>query len=173
MRNLSPPEQKPLPTLLKPRFLQHTGNVLQLKQLMPPLKFAQKFADSATQAARPQLKMMEEQNQHLRTAVEGMNILSSQNALMVTKITHFTGNPRDYRRFIANFTHNVANMCTDDSIRLNYLIKHCQGDAKSLIEDCVLLQNGGYKTAKDLLETEYWQKTDIAADHLSFLKSGE
>ena len=134
---------------------------------------AQKFADSATQAARPQLKMMEEQNQHLRTAVEGMNILSSQNALMVTKITPFTGNPRDYRRFIANFTHNVANKCTDDSIRLNYLIEHCQGDAKSLIEDCVLLENGGYKTAKDLLETEYGQKTDIAADYLSFLKSGE
>ena len=38
MRNLSPPEQKPLPTLLKPPFLQHTGNVLRLKQLLPPLK---------------------------------------------------------------------------------------------------------------------------------------
>ena len=58
---------------------------------------AQKFADSATQAERPQLKMMEEQNQHLRTAVEGMNILSSQNALIVTKINPFTENPRDFR----------------------------------------------------------------------------
>ena len=92
---------------------------------------------------------------------------------MITKITPFTGNPRDSKRFMANFENNVANKCAYDSIKLNFLIEHCGGDAKSLIEDCVLLKIGAFKKAVELLQEEYGQKTDIAADYLQFLKSGQ
>ena len=102
-----------------------------------------------------------------------MSILSSQNALMITKITPFTGNPRDFKRFMANFENNVSRKCADDSIRLNFLIEHCEGDPKSLIEDCVLLKTNAFTKAVELLQEEYGQKTDIAADYLQFLKSGQ
>ena len=117
--------------------------------------------------------MMARHHEQLQSAVQGMNVLSSQNALMITKITPFTGNPRDFKRFMANFENNVSRKCADDSIRLNFLIEHCEGDAKSLIEDCVLLKTNAFTKAVELLQEEYGQKTDIAADYLQFLKSGQ
>ena len=134
---------------------------------------AERFAEKASKDARPQLDMMARHHEQLQSAVQGMNILSSQNALMITKITPFTGNPRDFKRFMANFENNVSRKCADDSIRLNFLIEHCEGDAKSLIEDCVLLKTDAFKKAVELLQEEYGQKTDIAADYLQFLKSGQ
>ena len=134
---------------------------------------AGKFAEYASRDARPQLDMMKQHHDQLQSAVRGMNILSSQNALMITKITPFTGNPRDFKRFMANFENNVSRKCADDSIKLNFLIEHCEGDAKSLIEDCVLLKTNAFTKAVELLQEEYGQKTDIAADYLQFLKSGQ
>ena len=68
---------------------------------------------------------------------------------------------------------NVSRKCADDSIKLNFLIKNCEGDAKSLIKDCVLLKTDAFKKAVELLQEEYGKKTDIAADYLQFLKSGQ
>ena len=79
---------------------------------------AERFAEKASKDARPQLDMMERHHEQLQSAVQGMNILSSQNALMITKITPFTGNPRDFKRFMANFENNVSRKCADDLIRL-------------------------------------------------------
>ena len=70
---------------------------------------AERFAEYAFRDAQPQLDMMKQHHDQLQSAVRGMNILSSQNALMITKITPFTGNPRDFKRFMANFENNVAN----------------------------------------------------------------
>ena len=134
---------------------------------------AERFAERASRDSRPQLDMMERHHDQLKSAVQGMNVLSSQNALMITKITPFTGNPRDFKRFMANFENNVTKKCTDDSIKLNFLIESCEGDAKSLIEDCVLLKTNAFQKALELLQEEYGQKTDIAADYLQFLKSGQ
>ena len=58
-------------------------------------------------------------------------------------------------------------------MKLNYLIEHCSNGAQSLIEDCVLLGARGYRKAKELLDEEYGQESDIAADYLEFLKAGE
>ena len=105
-------------------------------------------------------------HEQLQSAVQGINILSSKNSLMITKITPSTGNPRNFKRFMTNFENNVSRKCSDDSIRLNFLIEHCKRDAKSLIKDCVLLKTDAFQRAVEQLQEEYGQKTDIAADEL-------
>ena len=134
---------------------------------------AQRFADRATESARPQLRMMQEQSKQLTDAISGMNKVTSQNSLMVTKISPFSGKPRDYKRFMANFKTNIESKCVDDSMKLNYLIEHCSDGAQSLIEDCALLGARGYRKAKELLDEEYGPESDIAADYLEFLKHTE
>ena len=47
---------------------------------------AEQFAEKASRDARPQLDMMARHHEQLQSAVRGMNVLSSQNALMITKI---------------------------------------------------------------------------------------
>ena len=74
---------------------------------------------------------------------------------------------------MANFKTNIERKCIDDSVKLNYLIEHCSNETQSLIEDCVLLGARGYRKAKELLDEEYGQESDIAADYLEFLKAGE
>ena len=125
---------------------------------------AQRFADRATESARPQLRMMQEQSKQLTDAISGMNKVTSQNSLMVTKISPFSGNPRDYKRFMANFKTNIESKCVDDSMKINYLIEQCSDEAQSLIEKCVLLGTRGYRKAKELLDKECDQESDIAAD---------
>ena len=97
----------------------------------------QQFAKAAADTAKPQLDLLANQTEHLSTAMKSMNLLSTQNSLMVTKISKFTGNPRDYKRFMANFEQNIAAKCDGEAMKLNVLIEHCDGPAKSLIEDCI------------------------------------
>ena len=132
----------------------------------------QQFAKAAADTAKPQLDMLADQTKHLSTAMKSMNLLSTQNSLMVTKISKFTGNPRDYKRFMANFEQNIAAKCDGEAMKLNVLIEHCDGPAKSLIEDCIFLTVRKYQKAVEILEEEYGQDEDIAADYLDFLKSG-
>ena len=132
----------------------------------------QQFAKAAADTAKPQLDLLANQTEHLSTAMQNMNLLSTQNSLMVTKISKFTGNPRDYKRFMANFEQNIAAKCDGEAMKLNVLIEHCEGPAKSLIEDCIFVTARKYGKAKEILEEEYGQDEDIAADYLDFLKSG-
>ena len=58
----------------------------------------------------------------------------------------FNGTPTDYCKFISNFD---TNRVSDDRLRLSYLIQYCNGEAKSIIEDCVLLEpSEGYKVIR-------------------------
>jgi hypothetical protein len=134
---------------------------------------ANQFAKVAAENAKPQLQMLANQTEHLSTAVKGMNALSTQNALMVTKIAKFTGNPRDYRRFMANFEQNVAPKCEDEAMKLNLLIELCEQEPASLIEDCIFITEGKYAKAIALMDEEYGHESDIAADYLSFLRAGD
>ena len=57
-----------------------------------------------------------------------------------------TGTPTDYCTFIKNFETNIENKIKDNRLRLSYLIQYCNEEAKSSIEDCVLLEpSDGYK----------------------------
>ena len=47
----------------------------------------QQFAKAAADTAKPQLDLLADQTRHLSTAMKSMNLLSTQNSLMVTKIS--------------------------------------------------------------------------------------
>ena len=52
----------------------------------------------------------------------------------------FDGNPTAYSRFISVFETTVEAVEANDTRKLLYLIQHCTGKAKSLIEYCLLLK---------------------------------
>ena len=68
------------------------------------------------------------------------------------EILTFSGNPVDYCKFIRNFETNIKSRVQDNRLRLSYFIQFCTGDARSSIEDCVVLpQDEGYVLAKQIL----------------------
>ena len=86
----------------------------------------------------------------------------------------FSGNPIDYCKFIKNFETNVESKVSDDQMKLSYLIQYCKGEAKSSIEDCVLLsKQEGYKRARDILYSRYGRSHLIARSYVDKLVYGE
>ena len=82
----------------------------------------------------------------------------------------FSGNPIDYCKFIKNFETNVESKVSDDQMKLSYLIQYCKGEAKSSIEDCVLLnKQEGYKRARDILYSRYGRSHLIARSYVDKL----
>lgn len=62
------------------------------------------------------------------------------------------GKPIDYSKFITNFETHVESRISDNSMRLIYLIQYCRSEAKSSIEDCILLDPAEvYKHARSIL----------------------
>ena len=86
----------------------------------------------------------------------------------------FSGNPIDYCKFIKNFETNVESKVSDNQMKLSYLIQYCKGEAKSSIEDCVLLdKQDGYKRARDILYSRYGRSHLIARSYVDKLVYGE
>ena len=82
----------------------------------------------------------------------------------------FNGTPTDYCKFISNFD---TNRVSDDRLRLSYLIQYCNGEAKSCIEDCVLLEpSEGYKRAGSILYSRYGRPHVIARSYIDKLVDG-
>ncbi|XP_060602645.1 uncharacterized protein LOC132755746 [Ruditapes philippinarum] len=85
----------------------------------------------------------------------------------------FNGSAIDYCKFIKNFETNVEAKVSDDRLRLSYLIQYCNGEAKSCIEDCVLLDsNEGYRQAKAILQSRYGRPHVIARNYIDKLLYG-
>ncbi|CAG2201460.1 unnamed protein product [Mytilus edulis] len=85
----------------------------------------------------------------------------------------FDGKPINYTKFIKNFETNVENRVGDDQMRLSYLIQYCKGEAKSSIEDCVLLERtDGYKRARSILYSRYGRSHIIARSYIEKLVYG-
>lgn len=85
----------------------------------------------------------------------------------------FNGNPIDYCKFIKNFETNIESRVSDNQQRLSYLIQYCVGEAKSSIEDCVLLDSyEGYKRAKSILYSRYGRPHVIARTYIDKLVFG-
>ena len=79
------------------------------------------------------------------TPQEGLNLPKPE-------LLTFNGTPTDYCKFVKNFEANIETCISDDRLRLSYLIQYCNGEAKSSIEDCVLLEpSDGYKRARSIL----------------------
>ncbi|GAA53417.1 protein disulfide-isomerase [Clonorchis sinensis] len=75
----------------------------------------------------------------------------------------FTGTAREFWKFVKIFKTNAAGRLADDTRRLIYVIHCCTGEAKAVIEDCVLLpESGGFEKAKDILHKEFGRPHAIA-----------
>ena len=85
----------------------------------------------------------------------------------------FNGTPADYCKFISNFETNIGTRVSDDRLRLSYLIQYCNGEAKSCIEDCVLLEpSEGYERARSILYSRYGRPHVIARSYIDKLVDG-
>ena len=89
------------------------------------------------------------------------------------ELLKFNGNPADYCKFISNFETNVEARVSDNRLKLNYLIQLCQGDARSCIEDCVILPPyDGFPRAKEILRSRYGKPHLVARSHVDSLVNG-
>ena len=69
------------------------------------------------------------------------------------EIISFSGDPKDYHRFMRCFEANIDKRVEDSGLKLNYLIQFCNGEAKEAIQDCVILNpEEGYERAKNILK---------------------
>ncbi|CAG2222474.1 unnamed protein product [Mytilus edulis] len=85
----------------------------------------------------------------------------------------FDGKPINYTKFIKNFETNVESRVGDNQMRLSYLIQYCKDEAKSSIEDCVLLEpTDGYKRARSILYSRYGRSHIIARSYIEKLVYG-
>ena len=105
--------------------------------------------------------------QHLAaTLQEGFNLPKPE-------LLTFNGTPTDYCKFISNFETNIENKVNDERLKLSYLIQYCNGEAKSCIEDCVLLEpSEGYKRARSILYSPYGRPHVIARSYIDKLVGG-
>ena len=85
----------------------------------------------------------------------------------------FNGTRTDYCKFVKNFEANIETCISDDRLRLSYLIQYCNCEAKSSIEDCVLLEpSDGYKRARSILYTRYGRPYLVARSYIDKLVNG-
>ena len=85
----------------------------------------------------------------------------------------FSGSALDYCKFIKNFETNVECKVSDNRLKLSYLIQYCTDEARSCIEDCVLLDSDvGYNRAKAILQSRYGRPHVIARSHIDKLLLG-
>ena len=100
------------------------------------------------------------------TLQEGFNLPKQE-------LLTFNGTPTDYCKFIKKFETNTENSISDNGLRLSYLIQYCNSEAKSSIEDCVLLeQSDGYKRARSILYLQYGRPHVVARSYVDKLVNG-
>ena len=110
----------------------------------------------------------------LAQAIGQIAEVSRQNKLPTCEIPTFDGNPRSYQRFIQTFKLVVETNTCDPSSRLNLLIQYTSGEARVVIEDCVLLEpKQGYERAKQLLKQNFGNSYDIARTYIDGLIYGK
>ena len=103
--------------------------------------------------------------------IEGMdsgNLLAAL-TLPPCKLTTFKGELSEYRTFIRTFETRIASKVSSANEKLDYLLQHLEGDAKSMVEACIDIEDAeqGYTEACRLLEREYG---DVYKLSLTYLK---
>ena len=114
-----------------------------------------------TPAPRPRVKLERPSGRTCsreRGFMEQLLEMMGMAQLQSAQYPKFAGDAREYIRFTQTFE-VLASKLPDDSARLTALIQRCEGEAKWMIEDCVLLPpRKGYQRAVDLLKMRYGQK---------------
>ena len=93
------------------------------------------------------------------------------------KQLEFDGNPRTFLAFLASFKTNIERKLTDSddnaALKLTYLLQHCVGDAKYLIDDCAMLEpRQGFETAMGRLRDRYGKAHVIARSYIESVTEG-
>ena len=110
----------------------------------------------------------------LTDAIQKMATLSQHAKLPSAEVQVFNGDPCSYQRFLSSFRYVVETNTSDPSARLNLLIQYTSGQARKVIEDCVLLPpEQGYIQAKELLRKNFGNPHKIAQKHIDSLISGK
>ena len=83
------------------------------------------------------------------------------------------GEPSKYAKFISTFEQTVGAANLSVNKKILYLLQHCQGKAKQLIEHCCLLNpQEGYEKALQLLKEKYGRFNVIARSYCERLTQG-
>ena len=117
------------------------------------------------------------QQQQLASQHEAYSSMASavRESISVPKpeIISFSGDPKDYHRFMRCFEANIDKRVEDSGLKLNYLIQFCNGEAKEAIQDSVILNpEEGYERAKNILKTRYGRPHTIVRALVQELTSG-
>ena len=134
--------------------------------------FENKLMINSVEALRPQFKLL-----LIRYLSITINcLLSLASALQLPRdfpqleVIKFDGDPRKYAKFIRTFEQTVGAVNLSANKKLLYLVQHCQGEAKQLIEYCCLLDpENGYTKALNLLKEKYGRPNVIARSYLEKL----
>ena len=109
----------------------------------------------------------------LANAIDKLAITTETSQLPKSEIISFSGSAKDYKRFITNFEVNIGAMYLTEKRKLSYLIQYCTGEARTLIEDCVMMDpDEGFAEAKRLLQKEYGKPYEIARSFIDSLTRG-
>ena len=109
----------------------------------------------------------------LANAIDKLAITTETSQLPKSEIISFSGSAKDYKRFITNFEVNIGTMYLTEKRKLSYLIQYCTGEARALIEDCVMMDpDEGFTEAKRLLQKEYGKPYEIARSFIDSLTRG-
>ena len=116
---------------------------------------------------RTERRLQEEQLHSMASAIK--------NELELPKIEFlkFKGDPMQYTQFMKVLELNVERAVCDPSRKLLLLIQHCKGEAKRMIEFCLLLEPDlGYQKAKEVLLNNFGRKNIIARAFIEKLQKG-
>jgi hypothetical protein len=72
-------------------------------------------------------------------------------------VTKFTGDPREYTRFVSRFTDQILSLPIHESRKLSCLMQYVDGDAKEAIEDFEGMGVGALKDALGVLKLRFGQ----------------
>ena len=85
----------------------------------------------------------------------------------------FDGNVKSWASFYHSFQTQIGSRVEDPAIKLNYLIQFCKGEAKKVIEQCVLLPpQTGYDRAIKQLSDRFGSKHMVALSYITEMKNG-
>ncbi len=85
-------------------------------------------------------------------------------------LTKFDGEPLKYHQFVRIFEENVDKVIDDNAARLTRLLEHCTGDAKEVVESCMLMDpDEGYPLARRMLRERFGRKIEIATHWIQSL----
>ena len=136
---------------------QHNQQTLKAGYIAPPITSNQ---TPPTQDASSQIA----------AALERLAQSNEAALLPKSEIIRFDGDAKNYQRFITGFVMMITSRNIPDAAKLTYLIQYCEGKAKRLIEDPVMMTpKDGFEKALQLLKTEFGKKHKISRAHIDVL----